>query len=87
MAKLKATESPTPMGAILKANLRRLGLTEEVVKSAEIARRVKQNTKKTITRQRIAALVNAIYIEPETIAWLAEGLGVKPEDLTVAPKD
>lgn len=76
-----------PMGMVLKHNLRRLGLTEETVKTAEIARRVEAKTKRTITRQRISQLVNAIYIEPATIAWLAEGLGVKPEDLTREPRE
>lgn len=86
MAKRKPEKRPMPMGQVLKANLRRLQLTEEVVRSAEIIRRIKARTGRDVTRQRIAALVNAIYIEPETIAWLADGLGVTPEDLLREPK-
>lgn len=86
MAAGKPEKQKMPMGAVLKANLKRLDLTEEVVKTSEIVKRVESRTGKKITRQRISALINAIYIEPATIAWLAEGLGVKPEELTREPE-
>jgi hypothetical protein len=70
-----------PDGSVLKRNLIRLGFSEHVVKTTEIAALVAQKTGKKMSRQRVANLLNAIRITSETIQTIAKGLGVKPEDL------
>jgi hypothetical protein len=75
------------MGTILFENLERLGYVDRVARSAEIARLVKEKTGRSITRQRVQQLLNAVKISPETIELLARGLGVKPTDLTKKPVD
>jgi xanthine dehydrogenase iron-sulfur cluster and FAD-binding subunit A len=84
--KPEAEERSLPDGTILKENLLRLGFYEKVIRTTEIAQKVKENTGKSMSRQRVANLLNAIRINPETIQTLAKGLGVKPEELTRLPK-
>ncbi len=72
----------TPVGPLLVRNLHRLGYADIVVRSAEIARLVSEKTGKSISRQRVAQLMNAVRVEPETIELLAKGLGVKASELT-----
>jgi len=71
-----------PMGETLEKNLVRLGWASTKVRVSEIAKAVEDRTGKSVTKQRISGLLNAIFIESKTIKWLAEGLGVKPEELT-----
>jgi DNA-binding Xre family transcriptional regulator len=68
-------------GPILVQNLCRLGYCEQVVRTTEISRLVAEKTGKSMSRQRIANLLNAAHITDTTLATLAEALGVKPEDL------
>jgi hypothetical protein len=70
-----------PIGPTLAKNLYRLGFADLVVRSAEIARLVEKKTGKTMTRQRISALMNAVRVEPKTIELLAKAIGVKPAEL------
>lgn len=71
-----------PIGPLLAQNLFRLGYADIVVKSTKLSELVSERTGRTMTRQRISALMNAVRVEPETIALLAEGIGVKPAELT-----
>jgi hypothetical protein len=80
--KAKAKAARGPMGPTLKANLIRLGEIGLVVPTTSIAKRIKAAGGRTISRQRITALFNAVHIEDDTIAVIAKGLGVKPEELT-----
>lgn len=82
MAKKVHVESEEPMGPILEANLVRLGYGQMVVMTTRIAEIVANSTGKPMSRQRISALLNAVRIEPQTIATLAKALGVKPAELT-----
>lgn len=75
-----------PIGPILAANLARLGYAETVVKTAEIARKVEAHTGKPMSRQRIAAIINAVRVTPETVQTIADALGVKPSELTRRPR-
>lgn len=79
-------EPSEPIGPILAHNLARLGYAETVVKTAEVARRVSEHTGKPMSRQRIAAILNAVRVTPETVKVLAEALGVKPSELTRKPR-
>lgn len=81
MARKKAAPPTQPQGTLLARNLVRLGYGGVVVKHADVARKVAEATGKPMSRQRIAALTNAIRIEPETLETLASALGVKPADL------
>lgn len=86
MARVKKPSGEPPDGTILAENLVRLGYSEHVIKTTEVARLVTERTDKTMSRQRIASLLNAVRISPETWAALAKGLGVKPEELRKMPK-
>lgn len=77
----ESQENPVPDGTVLKENLYRLGFYEKVIRTTEIAHRVSEKTGKSMSRQRVANLLNAIRISPETIQAIAKGLGVKPEEL------
>jgi hypothetical protein len=79
-AKSFKSDSP-PMGRLLARNLFRLGKADIVVRSTEIARDVSAATGSPMSRQRISALMNATYIEPETIEMIAKALKVKPAEL------
>lgn len=82
MARKRAPEPDDPIGPILFENLDRLGYVDRVLRSAEIAKIVTERTGRSMTRQRVSQLINAVRVNPETIALLAEGLGVKPSELT-----
>jgi hypothetical protein len=71
-----------PIGPLLAQNLFRLGYADIVVRSTKLAELVSHNTGRTMTRQRISTLMNAVKVEPETIAILAKAIGVKPSELT-----
>ncbi len=71
-----------PMGVILKGNLIRLGHVAVTVTATDIANAIAKLTGKSVSRQRISALLSAANIEDETIAQLAKAIGVKPEELT-----
>ena len=85
MARPKAQSSDLAAGSVLTDNLIRLGYAETVVRTTEIARIVSERTGKSVSRQRIANLLNAVRINPETIKLIADGLGVKPEELMRPP--
>ena len=82
MPRAKASADTKPIGPLLAHNLFRLGYAEIVVKSTALAELVTKKTGRNMTRQRISALMNAVRVEPETIALLAEAIGVKPGELT-----
>lgn len=86
MARRNTSDSTPPDGSVLAENLIRLGYAETVVRTTEIARLVTEKTGKSMSRQRIASLLNAITIRPETIEQLAKGLGVDPKELTKRSK-
>jgi hypothetical protein len=71
-------------GELLEHNLVRLGYGATVIRTAEIARLVSASGR-PMSRQRIAALVNARRIEPETIEAIAKGLGVAATELIQPP--
>lgn len=70
-----------PVGPLLVKNLHRLGFADVVVRSAEVARLVAEKTGRPMSRQRIASMMNAVRVEPETLDTLAKALGVKVADL------
>jgi uncharacterized protein YneF (UPF0154 family) len=70
-----------PIGPQLMINLLRLGFADIVVRSSELANLVSEKTGKTMSRQRISQMMNAVRVEPETIETLAKALGVKPSEL------
>jgi hypothetical protein len=82
----RKTEDADPIGPIVEANLIRLGYAETVVKTTEIAELVSTKTGRPMSRQRVANILNAVRVNPATIDLLAEGLGVKPEELTRKPR-
>jgi hypothetical protein len=84
MARKKAHEDTpaAPMGPTLAANLERLGFAESVIKTTEVAKLVREKTGKPMSRQRIAALLNAVRITDQTLELIAKGLGVHPRELT-----
>lgn len=81
VARKESEVGDKPIGPLLVKNLFRLGYADIVVRSAEVSRLVSERTGKSITRQRVSALMNAVRVEPETIELLAKGLGVKPAEL------
>ena len=82
----KKLSNPEPMGPVLAENLVRLGYADVVVRSAEIARMVSEATGRSMSRQRVSALLNAVRVEPSTIELIAKGLGVDPSELTKRSK-
>jgi hypothetical protein len=81
MAK-KKVETDAPVGPLLVENLYRLGYGDIVIRNAEIARLVSEKTGQSFSRQRVASILNAVRVEPETVALLAKAIGVKPQELT-----
>lgn len=81
MAK-KKVEVSEPIGPVLAENLYRLGYGDIVIRNAEVARLVAEKTGQSFSRQRVASILNAVRVEPETIELLARALGVKAEELT-----
>lgn len=75
-----------PIGPILAANLIRLGYAKVIVQTDKISRLVCEKTGKTMSRQRISAILNAVRVTPSTIKTLADAIGVKPSELTRPPK-
>lgn len=69
------------MGPLIARNLMRLGFYEKAVKTAEIARRVAEETGQTMSRQRVAAILKADRIEDETLKTIAKAVGVKVAEL------
>lgn len=84
MPRPNASPDDKPIGPTLARNLYRLGYADIVVRSTDLAKLVSEKTGKSITRQRISAMMNAVRIEPDTIETLAKALGVKPSELTRA---
>lgn len=80
MARPKARQDKA-IGPILARNLYRLGHADIVVRASDLSRLVGENTDESLTRQRISQIVNAVRVEPETIALLAKAIGVEPEEL------
>lgn len=70
-----------PMGRVLLENLQRFGYAELVIRATDLAKLINEKTGKKMSRQRIAALPNAIRINPETFGPIAEALGVDPSEL------
>jgi hypothetical protein len=85
MAKKKA-ESNEPIGPLLAENLYRLGYGDIVIRNAEIARLVTEKTGQSFSRQRVASILNAVRVEPETIELVAKAIGVKVTELTKRSK-
>lgn len=74
-------EDEMPMGPTIAENLVRLGYADIVVRSAQIARLATAKGHK-MSRQRVAAIMNAVKVKDETIEALADAIGVKPSELT-----
>ncbi len=73
-----------PDGEVLAENLMRLGYVRTIVAATDVTKVVTERLGKherTISRQRLSAMLNAIHIRPETIETLAKGLGVKAAEL------
>lgn len=78
----KSFEAPDkPIGPLMLKNLLKVGLAEIVAKSSAISRLVEEKTGKKMSRQRVSALMNAVNVEPETIALIAKAAGMKPSEL------
>lgn len=75
-------KAEAPIGPVLAENLLRLGYADIFVRSSELARLVAEKTGRTMSRQRISAIMNAVRVDPDTVATLAEAIGVRPEELT-----
>ena len=71
-----------PVGPLMAKHLFRLGYADIVVRSTELSRLVSEKTGRSMTRQRISAMMNAVRVEPETVALIAQAIGVKPGELT-----
>jgi hypothetical protein len=82
MVKRPSTEPDPPVGPIIAENLIRLGFVEQVVQTATVAKLVTEKTGSPMSRQRVSAILNAVRVKPSTVARLAKGIGVKPEELT-----
>lgn len=82
MARKEFEAADDPIGPLIMVNLLRLGHADIVVRASELSRLVAEKTGKSMSRQRISAMMNAVRVEPETIEALAKGLGVKPSELT-----
>lgn len=80
MARAKA-KVDRPMGPAIARNLLRLGYASIVPHATQLSSLVAAKTDKTMTRQRISLLMNAVNVEPATVATLAKAIGVKPEEL------
>jgi hypothetical protein len=81
MAK-KKVGTDEPIGPLVAENLYRLGYGDIVIRNAEIARLVSEKTGQSFSRQRVASILNAVRVEPETIELVAKAIGVKPAELT-----
>ncbi len=82
----KKVETDEAMGPVLAENLYRLGYGDIVIRHAEVARKVAEDTGREFSRQRVAAILNAVRVEPETVEMLAKAIGVKPAELLRRPK-
>jgi hypothetical protein len=71
-----------PIGPVIAENLWRLGWAVIRPKGAELSKLVAERTGRSMSKQRISAIVNAVHVEPETIATLAQAIGVDPDELT-----
>jgi hypothetical protein len=84
MAKKAATKAqyvPTwPMGPVILANLYRLGYADVRPRATKLSELVTE-AGGSMSNKRISAIVNAARVEPQTVAWLAKAIGVKPAEL------
>lgn len=87
MSRKKADPPKRTDGELLEHNLVRLGYGSVVVRHSDVASKVAESTGRPMSRQRIATLVNARRIEPETLETIATALGVKPADLLRPPPE
>lgn len=71
-----------PIGPIIAQNLYRLGYADIVVRSTELSRLISENTGRSMSRQRVAAVMNSVNVDPDTIATIADAIGVDPSELT-----
>jgi hypothetical protein len=69
------------IGPIIEKTLIRLGHAQNVVKLTDVCRLIKERTGKTISRQRLAAILKANSVEDGTIEMIAKGVGVSPAEL------
>ena len=86
MARKKSHEGDIPTGDVIAENLARLGYADRVIRLSEIAGLIEEKTGKKMSRQRIANILGSLRVHPETVEMLANGLGVKPEELTKRTK-
>lgn len=77
-----ARKAEPPIGPMIAENLLRLGYADIVVRSSELAKLVAEKTGRSMSRQRISAIMNAVRVDDQTVATLAEAIGVEPEELT-----
>lgn len=82
MARKAQEPDDEPMGPIIFENLDRFGFVDRTARTAELARLVQEKTGKPMTRQRVAQILNAVRVSPETVEALAAAIGVKPSELT-----
>jgi hypothetical protein len=85
MARKKIDRPGGAIGPVLAHNFYRLGYGDVVIRHAEISKLVKKKTGKKMSRQRIAAILNAVRVSDETIETLAKAVGVKVDELTKPP--
>ena len=70
-----------PVGPTLLKNLHRLGYADIVPRSSELSRLVADKCGKSLSRQRISAIVNSVNVEDATIELLAKAIGVDADEL------
>jgi len=70
------------LGPLIARGLIRLGYAEPTaVRLTEVARVVTEATGRPLSKQRLAAILKADSITPETLEWIAGGLGLTPQEL------
>jgi hypothetical protein len=70
-----------PMGPLMAANLARNGYADITIRTAEIARLVTEKTGKSMSRQRVSAILKADRFEDETWEMIAKATGLKVSEL------
>jgi hypothetical protein len=77
--------SDTHMGRIIAQALWTMGYVNPpkpaTLKVAEAARDIAERTGRNMDRRRLGQIIDAERVEPETLEWLAEGLGLTVAEL------
>lgn len=70
------------VGNLIKHTLINMGYVEEpAVKLTEVSRIVTEKTGRNLSKQRLKAILEAERLAPDTLDWLALGLGISVAEL------